>query len=107
MIIRKYANKVVQDLSNPRCKDWNLLNNLLYPEGQVGQCNNISSSKGVKLIPAPITFTNFNFDLPRDAVINSIEVGYEDRKVSYTDESNDNTYPIFRGLDIKIGRAHV
>jgi hypothetical protein len=29
MIIRKYANKVVQDLSNPRCKDWNLLNNLL------------------------------------------------------------------------------
>lgn len=102
MIIRKYANKVVQDLSNPRCKDWNLLNNLLYPEGQVGQCNNISSSKGVKLIPAPITFTNFNFDLPRDAVINSIEVGYEDRKVSYTDESNDNTYPIFRGLDIRL-----
>ena len=107
MIIRKYASKVVQDLSNSRCKDWNLLNNLLYPEGQVGQCNNISSSKGVKLIPAPLTFTGFNFDLPKDAVINEICVGYEDRKVSYTDESDENTYPIFRELEITLTGTNI
>ena len=102
MIVKKYASKVEQDLSNSRCKDWNLLNNLLYPDGQVGQCNNISSSKGVKLIPAPITFTGFNFNLPKDAVINSITVGYEDRKVSYTNEADDSTYPVFRSLDVRL-----
>ena len=102
MIIKKYASKVKQDLSNSRCKDWNLLNNLLYPDGLVGQCNNISSSKGVKLIPAPIIFTGFDFNLPKDAVINSIEIGYEDRKVSYGNEADESTYPIFRSLDIKL-----
>ncbi|MCF0115748.1 MAG: hypothetical protein HUJ56_10360, partial [Erysipelotrichaceae bacterium] len=60
-------------------KGWDDLLNICYDENKIAKCDNLTSKRGAKTTPAPITMKQFDFNLPTDASISLVKLRYRDR----------------------------
>ena len=78
-----------------RGKEWTYLNNFTLVDGYVAQANNVGTRDSAEHKPYPVTTTDYQFDIPTDAVITAISIVYQDRMLSYETDVDLKLYPKF------------
>ena len=85
----------VRETATSRCRDWTYLSNFTLTESDIAQCNNIGTKTSTNNKPNPVTVTDFGFNIPANAVIQSISVIYQDRMTSNSTDVDDSFFPSF------------
>lgn len=82
-------------------RDWSNINKLKNAGG-MASCNNIGTPSGTWNRPSPLTFRDFNFNLPVNAKIEKIRVHYSHNKVQYSSFAAGTAYPSIAAPTISI-----